>query len=137
MDSAAHFENAVPFVPLARGDEVYVVKVYDGDTVTLAWNHRGAPVKLSTRILGIDTPELRSSNAKEKEMALCAKQALSDLCLGKWVTVASDAHMDKYGRLLTDLRLPDGRSVATHMLALGDICRAYDGGTRQPWFTEE
>jgi len=120
-------------MPLVRGDEAFVMKVYDGDTLTLAWDHRGSPVKLSTRILGIDTPELRSPDVREKEAALCAKQALSALCLHQWVTVDTDTQLDKYGRLLADLRLRDGRSVATEMLALGDICRAYDGGTRQPW----
>ena len=58
--------------------DVEVTKVYDGDTITvnLPYVHPLLGKKLGIRIYGIDTPEIRGKCAKEKEMALIAKEAV-------------------------------------------------------------
>ena len=69
-----------------------VVKVYDGDTITIVtplFNGDVSPksklYKFNVRILGIDTPELKTKNVGEKELGIKAKNALSDLILDKVV----------------------------------------------------
>mmetsp|Transcript_4424 Transcript_4424/g.8527 ORF Transcript_4424/g.8527 Transcript_4424/m.8527 type:complete len:237 (-) Transcript_4424:53-763(-) len=69
-----------------------VMKVYDGDTLTLENNKR-------VRLVGIDTPEIKESQPFSEE----AKQFLSDSCLQKEIFLsfedANDNH-DHYERLV-------------------------------------
>ena len=53
----------------------YVVKVYDGDTFTIATQFpRDKNIyRFSVRIRGIDCPELKTKNTNEKYVALLAK----------------------------------------------------------------
>lgn len=129
------FRDFGKFLPLEDGDKALVIKVYDGDTLTVGFRHGGShrPVKESIRIRGIDTPEIRTRSEKEKELALLARARLKEVALGKVVTVVAP-ESDKYGRLLCDLRTESGvESISDYMLQAKDICRAYDGGPRQPW----
>lgn len=66
-----------------------VVKVTDGDSITVLVNKK--PVKV--RLEGIDAPEARQSFGNR------AKQALSRLVAGKFVTVHKTGE-DRYGRTL-------------------------------------
>jgi endonuclease YncB( thermonuclease family) len=52
--------------------------------------------KFSVRILGIDTPELKTKNVGEKELGIIARNALSDLILNKVVKLENVSY-DKYG----------------------------------------
>ncbi len=141
------FRDFGVFLPLEDGDKALVIKVYDGDTLTVGFRHGGSqrPVKESIRIRGIDTPEIRTKSEREKELALLARARLEKVTLGKVVTVVSP-ESDKYGRLLCDLKTESGdigdiddignieiESISDYMLQDSDICRAYDGGPRQPW----
>lgn len=121
-------------LPLEHGDRALVIKVYDGDTLTVGFRHRSKTVKESVRIRGIDTPEMRSKSEHEKELAMLAKTRLSEATLGEVVTVVSP-ETDKYGRLLCDLSTEKihEKYISEYMLEAPDICRKYDGGTRQPW----
>jgi endonuclease YncB( thermonuclease family) len=82
-----------------------VVKVYDGDTITIATylddlKSQQSPYKFSLRLYGIDTPELRSSSDIEKKAGYFVKQKLEERILGKIVKVKLHDKYDKYGRLL-------------------------------------
>ena len=80
-----------------------VVKVYDGDTVTLdidlglgIWS-KGQ----KCRLLGIDTPEIRG---EERVEGLKSKQRLCELILGKQIAI--ETYKDKtgkYGRWLVTI----------------------------------
>lgn len=63
----------------------YVVKVYDGDTVTIIYENESdnCVYKSSVRIRGIDAPEMRTKNKIEKEIALKAKEEMSNLVYKK------------------------------------------------------
>ena len=125
--------ECVDFLPLNHGDVVYVCNVYDGDTVTLAWvNEIGVKVKISCRIEGIDTPELRSNSVDEKALALAAKKRLSDAVAGQFVSIIRPDR-EKYGRVLCDLSTKRYVSVKDYMLQDGTICRPYDGGKKSSW----
>ena len=122
------------FVALDDGDKALVIKVYDGDTLTVGFRHGSSnrTVRSSVRIRGIDTPELRSQSEEEKRMASVARSRLEDATMRKVVTLISP-ESDKYGRLLCDLSTDDITSISQYMLQAKHICREYGGGKREPW----
>ena len=120
------WDNAIPFVPpITTG---YVLKVYDGDTITIASKlpYEGSPIyKFQVRLNGIDTPELKTKNPAEKERATQCKQALSSLCLSHFVTL-ENVSLEKYGRILADVHC-EGIHLNQYMIDNGFAVK-YDGG---------
>lgn len=130
---ALTYKNCEPFLPLKDGNQAMVIKVFDGDSVTLGWTDiDDKNVRLPCRISGIDTPEMRGSSAREKELALRAKDRLQTKVLGKLVTIRSPS-TEKYGRVLANLETDDCVSVASYMLEDKEICRPYQGGKKGSW----
>lgn len=129
------YDDFGKFLALEDGDKALVIKVYDGDTLTVGFRHGSSqkPVRESIRIRGIDTPELRTKSEEEKRLALLARSRLQEVTLREVVTVVSP-ETDKYGRILCDLATERGiKSISEYMLQAPELCRRYDGGTRQPW----
>ena len=114
------------YVPPITGGTV--VKVYDGDTITIATHVPGSRdrtvYKFSVRLAGIDCPELRSKSEDERARARASQQALSDAILGKRVTL-TNTRTEKYGRLLCDV-WDGGRHMNQWLLDQG-LAVAYDG----------
>ena len=94
-------ENFIP--PIESGK---VVKVYDGDTITIVSEIPGlknSPVyKFSLRLNGIDAPEIKGKDEDEKTAAIAAKEALSNLILNEIIYV-KNKKIEKYGRILCDV----------------------------------
>jgi micrococcal nuclease len=90
--------------------KAYVIKVYDGDTITIAFklnsDTNNITYKKNVRLNGIDTPEIRSKNSEEKVCAKLARDYLCNLILYKEINLKNCLY-DKYGRLLADLYLDD------------------------------
>tara|TARA_B110000483_G_scaffold234757_1_gene305289 strand:+ start:172 stop:552 length:381 start_codon:yes stop_codon:yes gene_type:complete len=86
--------------------QAMVTKVYDGDTVhaVFASDEGGEYHRWSCRLLGVNTPELRSSDLQEKRMAQLARDALAERILGKEVRLHV-GKFEKYGRLLITIYL--------------------------------
>lgn len=109
-----------------------VVKVYDGDTITLAAMipcMGNEPFKFSVRLRGIDTPEMKTKDEDEREAAVIARDAVASMIDGKIVSLA-DVATDKYGRLLADVIMPSsGRSLSEWLIEQRHAV-AYDGGTK-------
>jgi micrococcal nuclease len=116
--------------------KVKVTRVVDGDTVDVdidlgfgIWL-RGERV----RIMGIDTPESRTSNKLEKVFGIAAKNRLKEL-LGKDAILKTQVDKDggdakgKFGRILGDFYAPDGRLVTEIMISEGH-CVPYFGGSK-------
>ncbi|CAM9908147.1 unnamed protein product [Ectocarpus sp. 6 AP-2014] len=123
------------YLPLRDGDVVFVIKLHDGDTCTLAWvDHRGKKVRSSCRISGIDTPEIRGSSEEEKSLAVKAKDKLEKALVGQFATVRNP-RQEKYGRVLCDLETSAIASIKAHMLSDASICHPYDGGKKEPWLS--
>lgn len=84
-----------------------VVRVYDGDTVTLAftkYDRRGAITTMARcRLLGFDAPELRGGSEKEKACAAYCRDRLAAY-VGNRVVRVDFYGADKYGRPLVELR---------------------------------
>ena len=108
-----------------------VIKVYDGDTITIASKYPGAPdspmYRFSVRLNGIDSAEIKGKTFAEKEQAILARDALSKMILNK-IVVLKNLSTEKYGRLLADVYLEDlhlNAWMLEHKYAV-----PYDGGTK-------
>ena len=122
------WNDTKPFVPPITGG--YVIKVYDGDTITIAAKlpYDESPLyRFPVRLLGIDSPEMKSKNQKERAEAHVSQEALSNLILHKRVTL-KNMGTEKYGRILADVYLDD-LHLNIWMLEQ-KLAIAYDGGTK-------
>lgn len=121
-------DNSLPFVPpLTDG---IVVKVYDGDTITVVSKlpYDTSPLyKFSIRIRNIDCPEIRGSCDDEKQCAKIAKQRVSDLILNKKVELRN-VGTEKYGRVLSDVII-DGQDIG-RLLIDERLALEYSGGSK-------
>jgi endonuclease YncB( thermonuclease family) len=122
------YGDTKPFVlPVTQGK---VVKVYDGDTITVAFYMNGTLYRTNVRLLGIDSPELKGSSEEEKKMAVAARDALSAKILNEVVELRNTS-TEKYGRLLAEVWL-DGTNLSVWML-LNNYAVPYGGGTKKAW----
>jgi|TARA_R110000868_G_scaffold886_1_gene6726 micrococcal nuclease len=115
---------------------VKVLRVVDGDTVDVDIE-LGFGVVLANervRIMGIDTPESRTSDEVEKIFGLAAKKRLQEL-LGDVAVLKTQIAKDgedmkgKFGRILGDFIAPDGRMVTEIMIEEGH-CVPYFGESK-------
>lgn len=116
--------------------DVVLLRAVDGDTVDVdidlgfnCWLHDER-----VRIMGIDTPESRTSDKVEKLFGKAAKERLKELLKdgGILVTTEEKSGEDmrgKFGRILGDFKTPDGRMV-TQVLAEEGHCVPYFGGSK-------
>jgi micrococcal nuclease len=121
--------NAKQYVPqITKGE---VVKVYDGDTITIVAKlpyMTSDYYRFSVRLLGIDCAEIKGKTIKEKETAKKARDALSNKILNRKITLR-DVSTEKYGRLLANIYL-DGECINDWMLTNG-YAVVYDGGKKE------
>jgi micrococcal nuclease len=127
------FDAAEKFTFEGDEHEAKVLSVYDGDTITASFPFGGKMYKWKCRLDGVDTPELRTSNAKEKEFGYSVRDKLREKILGTMVTLRC-GDFDKYGRLLVNI-VHQGEDVNRWLIDEG-YAFAYDGGTKQEWFPE-
>jgi micrococcal nuclease len=80
-----------------------VVDVYDGDTIKIVFTFSNKLYKFNCRIIGVDTPELRTKNKDEKKYGIHVRDKLREKILNKVVMVEC-GDFDKYGRLLIDIK---------------------------------
>ena len=113
--------------------EAEIVKVYDGDTVHALMEVFGTMYRWKCRIMHVDTPEIRSADAHEKEIAYKARDALSDLVLNKIVRVKC-FNFDLYGRVLVELVVPmeEENDIVVHdWLLCNGYANRYEGKNKQ------
>jgi micrococcal nuclease len=113
-----------------------VLSVYDADTVTLLIDVGfNIFLKEKCRFMGVDTPEIRTKNPKEKELGLEARDWVRELILKK--DIEFKAHKEgKFGRYLIDIFLEDGKKLNDLLIEKG-YAKAYFGGKREKWFANE
>ncbi len=102
--------STLVLVSTALADEFTgkVVGVSEGDILTLL--HKGKPERV--RLNGIDCPEKRQPFGKQ------ARLFTSRFVYGKTVTVTVSG-LDRYGRAIADVVLPDGRVLNRELLKAG------------------
>tara|TARA_R110000868_G_scaffold7196_1_gene39411 strand:- start:3336 stop:3806 length:471 start_codon:yes stop_codon:yes gene_type:complete len=112
-------------------------RVVDGDTVDCDIE-LGFGVVLAderVRIMGIDTPESRTSDKVEKVFGKAAKNRLQELlgetCILK-TQIAKDGEdmKGKFGRILGDFISEDGRPI-TEIMSEEGHCVPYFGGSKE------
>jgi endonuclease YncB( thermonuclease family) len=86
-----------------------VVKVTDGDTLQIMWNGKAEKIRLA----GIDCPEKSGqafgTAATRYALELAAQQ----------VVLVRVASRDRYGRMVGEIILPDGRSLNQELVRAG------------------
>lgn len=124
------YKETKPFiVPLTSG---YVIKVYDGDTITIC---NRLPIsgcddifRFSVRLANIDTPEIKGKTPEEKKAAIIARDALKDKIYNKHVRLENVA-TEKYGRILATIYLGD-ENINVWMVK-NRYAVPYDGGKKE------
>lgn len=109
--------------------------VVDGDTIDIKID-LGFDIKLTkrVRIYNVDTPELRSSNEFEREMARYVKDVVLRKLIGKQLYIKTIKDSDKYGRYLADVYVEDEEGSLSEFLINRGFAKKYDGrGRREPW----
>jgi micrococcal nuclease len=105
-------------------------RIVDGDTVDVDID-LGFGIVLTderVRIMGIDTPESRTSDKVEKIFGLASKERLKEL-LGKTAILKTEINKDgedmkgKFGRVLGDFLTPDGERVTKILVNEGHAVR--------------
>jgi endonuclease YncB( thermonuclease family) len=123
------WEDTVEFTFPIEGGRV--IKVYDGDTITIASKlpFVESPLyRLSVRLNGIDTPEIKGKTEDEKLAAKLTRDALAGLILNKYVTL-KNIQTEKYGRILADVYF--GELHVNELLIKEKYAVKYDGGTKK------
>jgi len=95
------YATTIPFLPPIQSGKV--VKVYDGDTITVGAILYEVAYRFSVRLNGIDTPELKGPH---QEKAMLARDELSKLVMNQIVHL-KNVGTEKYGRLLADVYFGD------------------------------
>lgn len=138
------------------------VKCYDADSVHIVFKLFDEFARFKCRLCGIDTPELRTNNVLERQVAKDARDYLRSLILDKIIFV--NCHeFDKYGRLLVTIHISASKlcseskvrdsvqskmchvstfkapafvnSINNHLIQKG-YAYAYDGDTKKKRFNE-
>jgi len=86
-----------------------VVGVTDGDTITVL---KSDNEQIKIRLAEIDCPE------NGQDFSRVAKRFVSDLCFGKEIEVKPTG-IDKYGRTVAHIVLPDGTDLSEELLKAG------------------
>ena len=113
-----------------------ILKVIDGDTVDVDLD-LGFGVWLNNervRIMGIDTPESRTSDKIEKLFGMAAKERLSSLLgseaiLDTMINKNGENMKGKFGRILGNFRTINGEHCADVLMKEGHAV-AYGGGSK-------
>jgi len=110
-----------------------VVKVYDGDTITIATRlPNDKPIyRFSVRLRGINSPEIHGKTETEKLLAIKSRDALSHLIYHK-IIVLKNLEYEKYGRLLADIYLlgEETKPSINDRMIHEKYAVPYDGGAK-------
>ena len=117
-----------------------VLKVVDGDTIDVIID-LGFDVSFSSRVrlAGIDTPESRTKDAREKILGQEVKDYLTKALADATDIVIRTEKVDsseKYGRILGWLFINRETDSLNSQLVGKGYAWAYDGGTKQKDFEE-
>jgi endonuclease YncB( thermonuclease family) len=122
------YKDTTAFIPPIVAGKV--VKVYDGDTITVASKIPGTafPIyRFRVRLAGIDSAEIKGHTEEEKKAAIVARDALHNLIFGK-IIVLQNVGTEKYGRILADIYI-ENLHINQWMLD-NNYAVPYDGGKK-------
>jgi micrococcal nuclease len=114
-------------------------KIVDGDTIDASID-LGFDISLEKRIrlAGVDTPESRTTNLKEKAMGLESKEWLKKKLEGaKDIIIKTELpdSTEKYGRIIGHLFINGQETSLNNQMIDEGYALAYDGGTKDKNFS--
>jgi endonuclease YncB( thermonuclease family) len=133
-----------------------VLRVYDGDSIEIAFYYNNIIYKLKCRLTMIDSPEIRNSSDIGKQSALIVRNKLIQLITNINIELSnclSYVHInkllfentkiidvllgkfDKYGRTLITIYV-DGNNI-NDVLLDKKYAKKYEGGTKQLFTTND
>ena len=123
-------ENKDPYIYRIKS----VTKVVDGDTID-ADIDLGFDISLTKRIrlAGIDTPESRTTNLKEKALGLESKEWMKKTLAGATdilIKTELPDSTEKYGRIIGHLFINGQETSLNNQMIAEGYALAYDGGTK-------
>jgi len=109
---------------------VKYLKNYDADTITvdIPGLHPLIGKKVSIRVSGVDTPEIRTKNKCEKEKGRNAKKLVKSLLKNAKRIDLKNIKRGKYFRIVADVVI-DGVNLTDYLVKNG-LGYPYDGGTK-------
>lgn len=112
-------------------ENIKVKRVYDGDTIFVDLNCSEELFckNIGVRLLGIDTPEIRTKDECEKKKALEAKKYVEDKINNAKEIDIINPTKGKYFRIVGDVVL-DGQSLSQDLIK-NDLAVSYDGGKKE------
>ena len=126
--------NRDPYI--YRIKEIY--KVIDGDTIDASIDLGfGIYLTRKIRLAGIDTPESRTTNAKEKIMGLESKDWLKHRVENAQCILIKTELPDsteKYGRIIGHLFINGQETSLNNQMITSGYALAYDGGAKDKNF---
>ena len=110
-----------------------VLNVIDGDTLVIrARIWLGQEVETRVRLEGVDTPELRAKCARERDLALKAREFVLSEVDGQEV-ILRQIRFGKYaGRVLARVSTSRAGDLTPALIKAG-LGRVYAGGKRRSW----
>ena len=113
------------------------VRNYDGDTITfnLPKLHPIIGKKISIRINGIDTPEIKGGCEKEKYDALQAQQMVAEILKDAEQITLKNMKRGKYFRIVADV-IVDGENLGNMLIEAG-VAIKYSGKKKTHQWCEE
>ena len=111
-----------------------IVYIYDGDTMHMVFHSYGKYYRWNCRIMGVDTPELRTKDKNEKELGYKV-EIVEENFLNRIVKIHC-YDFDKYGRLLVDIEMQTRKKSDKYggqWLIHNNYGQSYDGGTKSKW----
>lgn len=133
--------NELNNVEISSYIPVKVIKVYDGDTITIQFHlfndNNNIIVKYNARLYGIDTAEIKGGTESSKEMANNAKLYVKKMCNknDNLMYATFIKKTDKYGRLLINLYdningINDNKSINDNLINL-NLAKSYMGKKKE------
>ncbi len=110
-----------------------VISVYDGDTFRVDINSL-PPIlgqNIAIRVNGVDTPEIRGKCQQEKDLAIKARDFVSNKLLTAKTITLTNIQRGKYFRIVASV-LVDGVSLELALLKQG-LAYKYNGGKKVSW----
>lgn len=107
-----------------------VTFIYDGDTFRANISTYPGIIgkRISIRVNGIDTPEIKAKCIKEKKLAIKAKQLTVATLRNAKIIELRNMQRGKYFRIVADV-YTDNKSLANSLIE-NNLAVTYDGGTK-------
>ena len=108
-----------------------ILKIVDGDTVDLSIDLGFSIITIQRiRLSGLDTPELNSKEEKERQLAVEAKQFVTEWFSNNKNLIIKTTKDDKYGRMLGEIINENGVSLNKTLIERG-YAWDYDGTVKK------